>query len=194
MEPIEIAAAEVPAVEQQELWREIDGFANYSVSNIGRVRNDQTDRVLQPQLSNGYYRVGLRNHGIETKCRVHRLVVQAFIGIIPEGMQCNHIDRIRTHNTVSNLEIVTPSQNQRSKTAYNGRAAEYVDSLPIDAEPLTQAHGRTVAAGYYRRGHDYFVQVGRQYRRLTHSRNHDNGWRVQVISPDGQKITISWTD
>lgn len=44
---------------------------------------------------------------------VHRLVVQTFVGDIPQGMVVNHKDGNKHNNKLSNLEIVTPSQNSR---------------------------------------------------------------------------------
>ena len=35
----------------------------------------------------------------------------AFIGLIPEGMEVNHKNGIKTDNSIDNLEIVTPSEN-----------------------------------------------------------------------------------
>ena len=32
----------------QEEWRSISGYANYQVSNIGRVRNIKSGRILKP--------------------------------------------------------------------------------------------------------------------------------------------------
>ena len=31
-----------------EEWRSIDGYLNYQVSNLGRVRNSKTGRILKP--------------------------------------------------------------------------------------------------------------------------------------------------
>ena len=33
-----------------EEWRSVSGNANYQVSNIGRVRNVKTERVLKPPV------------------------------------------------------------------------------------------------------------------------------------------------
>ena len=33
-----------------EEWRSVSGNANYQVSNIGRVRNVGTERILKPQI------------------------------------------------------------------------------------------------------------------------------------------------
>jgi hypothetical protein len=76
---------------------------------------------------------------------------------------------------------------------YRGRAVDYVDTLPDGSEPLIEVRGQPVAAGHYRSGREYFVQIGRQYRRLTHTRS-GNGWMVRVRTADGERIAISWTD
>lgn len=44
---------------------------------------------------------------------VHRLVAEAWIGEIPEGYEVNHKDGNKTNNEISNLKIVTPSENIR---------------------------------------------------------------------------------
>ena len=43
-----------------EEWRAFSGYANYQVSNIGRVRNVKTERILKPNIrKDGYYIIGL---------------------------------------------------------------------------------------------------------------------------------------
>lgn len=109
-----------------EQWRDIcqwEGF--YQVSNCGRVRSLDRNcrqrggttrvlagRILKGRVNNCGYRVVPLSHlGRLEVLQVSRLVVRAFIGEIPPGMQVNHIDGDKTNNAVENLEIVTPSQN-----------------------------------------------------------------------------------
>ena len=64
---------------------------------------------------------GYRQVGIATKIyHVHRLVVETFIGEIPDGMEVDHLDRDRSNNALDNLRIVTHSQNNRN-TSHNDR-------------------------------------------------------------------------
>lgn len=44
---------------------------------------------------------------------MHRLIVTHFIGVIPKGMCVNHKDGNKLNNHISNLEIVTYSENQK---------------------------------------------------------------------------------
>ena len=47
-----------------ECWRSIDGFINYQVSNIGRVRNCNTGRILKGCVNiHGYSNVVLCQNG-----------------------------------------------------------------------------------------------------------------------------------
>jgi hypothetical protein len=180
-------------VEDVEEWRVIGGFDNYSISNLGRVRNDRTGRILKAVLNNGtgYLVVCLCNRGSRTKA-IHKLVASAFLGD-SEGLEVNHIDRNKQNNNVGNLEYCTRSANERNKNSYKGHQVEYVDELPAGAEPIIEVRGRAVAEGYYRNGFEFYVRVGPQFRRLTHSRNNQNGWRVKIRGPDGGQIFISWT-
>jgi hypothetical protein len=104
-----------------EEWKDIEGFEQfYCVSNIGRVKSlnrvTQDGRHLKGALmtcskgKTGYRFVKLRKSG-KVQVYVHRLVAQAFIGVIPEGYNVNHKDGNKANNCVTNLEIVTCSEN-----------------------------------------------------------------------------------
>lgn len=63
-----------------EHWKEIRAFPGYSVSSHGRVRNDETDRLLALTVNQqGIVTVGLTEHGIQYKRSVTLLVAKAFL-------------------------------------------------------------------------------------------------------------------
>ena len=95
----------------QEIWKRIDGFPNYSVSNLGKVMNNNTGKLIKPYNMNGYVQVTLRHCGNSVKRTVHRLVALSFI-LNPENKpQVNHIDGNRSNNRVDNLEWCTAHEN-----------------------------------------------------------------------------------
>lgn len=97
-----------------EVWKDIKDYEDeYEVSNLGRVRNKKTKNILKPFLNTkGYLRVCLYKNGKAKKCYVHRLVYEAFIGEIPNGLQVNHKDENKQNNVLSNIDtLMTPSQN-----------------------------------------------------------------------------------
>jgi hypothetical protein len=49
---------------------------------------------------------------------VHDLVLEAFVGPRPEGMQCRHMDGSKTNNVPSNLQWGTPLENSRDKATH----------------------------------------------------------------------------
>lgn len=62
----------------------------------------------------GYIRIGIRNEsGRSIHAFSHRIVFMYYNGDIPEGIQVNHKNGIKHDNRLSNLELMTQSQNIR---------------------------------------------------------------------------------
>lgn len=97
----------------EEVWKIVNDYPNYEVSNTGRVRNRKSGRLLQQKLGREgrYMSVYLCNNGHENTQRVHRLVAKAFIPNPENKPQVNHIDGNRLNNHISNLEWCTSKEN-----------------------------------------------------------------------------------
>lgn len=103
-------------------WLPIPGYGGtYEVSDAGDVRSlDRTDpygrrrrggaRKLRVAPS-GHLSVALSSNGISRTFRVHHLVLEAFVGPRPAGMEGCHWDDDPANNSVGNLRWDTRSAN-----------------------------------------------------------------------------------
>ena len=96
-----------------EEWRSINGYINYQVSNIGRVRNVKKEGIFSQHIdTNGYCYVKLRDGGKPTNCRVQRLVAKEFLDNPQNKPFVDHIDRNKLNNCINNLRWVTNQEHQ----------------------------------------------------------------------------------
>lgn len=99
----------------KEEWRPVPEYIGlYGVSNFGRVRSLKYGKVRILKLGkekDGYLLVVLCKNGKNKMFRVHRLVYEAFNGTIPERLQVNHINEIKTDNSVWNLNLMSRKEN-----------------------------------------------------------------------------------
>lgn len=117
-----------------EIWKDIPGYEGlYQVSNLGKVKSlERTvvsktnvvkrvhERIKKPVIDeHGYCTVSLYKNNKERILFVHRIVLAAFVGPCPEGMQVNHIDCNPCNNCLTNLEYVTPSENIQHSYKHN---------------------------------------------------------------------------
>ena len=95
-----------------ETFVEIEGFENYEVSNLGKVRNIKSGRIIKPQLThNGYLVHALCENNKRKNLYLHRIIATAFIDNPGEKPQVNHIDENKLNNDLSNLEWCTEREN-----------------------------------------------------------------------------------
>ena len=100
----------------RENWRSIDGYLNYEVSDVGRIRNVNTGKILKQSInSNGYYLVSLCNNGKVKKHKTHRIVAHEFIENLCDKPIADHIDGNKTNNCASNLRWATKSENNMNQ-------------------------------------------------------------------------------
>lgn len=112
----------------QENWLPVVGFAGlYEVSDLGQVRslprNSTRGQIMIGQEDcAGYFLVGLCKNGRGYRRRIHRLVLESFVGICPDGMECCHKDGDKSNNVSSNLRWDTHRNNIKESFS-NGRSA-----------------------------------------------------------------------
>lgn len=93
-----------------EIWKDIEGFPGYQVSNLGRVRNKKTDQIKKQIDRNGYLHVVLSLNNRSITKKVHRLVAETFLGK-HDDLDVNHIDGCKKNNILYNLEFCTRREN-----------------------------------------------------------------------------------
>lgn len=103
----------------EEIWKDIKGFENYQISNLGHIKNikyhrQQKSQILKPhQKENGYLSITLSKNGKTKIFYIHRLVANYFVDN-KAGKPCvNHKDGCRNNNIAENLEWVTHSENTK---------------------------------------------------------------------------------
>lgn len=104
-----------------ERWLPIRGFPDYSISTLGRIKSSRSPhygfkrepRVLPPRKAgpNGYVMIDLRADGNRLPRTLHSLVLEAFVGPCPNGMEACHNDGTKTNNRLSNLRWDTNKAN-----------------------------------------------------------------------------------
>lgn len=108
-----------------EVWKSIPGFDGYDVGDHGRVRSYRNGRwglrknpTLLKCSGAEYPRVTLSRGGRKHYIRVHKLVMLAFIGPPPDGMQVCHKNSNGLDNRLENLRYDTRIGNERDKCPF----------------------------------------------------------------------------
>ena len=102
-----------------EVWKTINGFEDYEISNYGNVisKNCNRKRNIKLGLSN---RKNINNQYLHFVCSLnnvckdfypHKLVCEYFVGGYFDGSVVDHKDGNRLNNHYSNLHYVTRSKN-----------------------------------------------------------------------------------
>ena len=118
----------------EEIWKDIPNYEGlYQVSNLGKVRSiertEYTNRfnkngkhikacILCPRVcgkKRNYYSVALFKNGTRKDYRIHRLVMDAFVG--KSNLTVNHKNEITTDNRLENLEYMSNHNNIRYSKA-----------------------------------------------------------------------------
>ncbi len=110
----------------KEMWKPIKGFeGRYEVSNLGNVRSfimrgngkrkvsDTPQKYIKPLGDkNGYRQFAFSDGEKKIQKKIHRVVLESFVGDCPDGMECCHINGIKSDNRLENLRWDTHRNNQ----------------------------------------------------------------------------------
>lgn len=122
----------------KEEWRQIPGFGgHYEASNLGNIRvkdriitkrhrtgvlikQKYKGRDLKPHRADkwGHLAVSLGIDKVDTMIGVHRLVLMAFVGPCPDGMEACHNNGIAWDNRIENLRWDTHYNNNQDRKAH----------------------------------------------------------------------------
>ena len=118
------------------MWLPVPGYAGlYEVSGDGAVRSLDRDEIITGSRAgvrrrrgrtlrqftlktSPYLCVRLSKDGIARTRTVHTLVLEAFSGPCPEGMESRHLNGRHRDNAAANLAWGTPSENTQDQVLH----------------------------------------------------------------------------
>lgn len=138
-------------------YRDIPGFPGYRVGSDGTVWSCRSGgrgklstnwkKMFLTITKHGRVRVTLKINKKKSYRHVHRLVLEAFVGSCPPGMECRHFpDRDPKNNSLSNLSWGTHLENTQDKF-FHGTVIRGED---IPQAKLTEACVRSLRRRYLR--------------------------------------------
>lgn len=137
-----------------EIWKPTHVTDKYSVSNLGRVRNNRTGRILKPQNnSRGYKKVTISLDGELKQYTVHKLVAMAFCLKEENKTEVDHIDGNKSNNVTENLRWVTRAEN----TQYASQLGK-LHSRKLTVKQVCEIREK------YKNGQTNFSKLGREYK------------------------------
>jgi hypothetical protein len=124
-----------------EIWKVIPGFPGYAVSDQGRVRSPRRILCRNP-IKGGYLTVALQHNSKSHTRLVHRLVLLAFAGPCPSGMECCHRNGKPHDCRFVNLRWDTPSKNALDRQVHGTTArGEQNGNAKLNIQRVEQMRG-----------------------------------------------------
>lgn len=150
-------------------------ISGYLVTVDGDIYNPKTGYKLKPTISPaGYAKVGTY---VCSGGTVHQAVYEAFVGLVPKGLQINHKDGNKLNNHLSNLELVTQRENTLHAYALGlarGLKGEENPQAKLSEEDIKRMYG-LFRVGYNNADiakifgvHDRYVSLIRHGKRWGH--------------------------
>jgi hypothetical protein len=165
-----------------ERWLSVPGWPGYEVSDFGRVRSfrgrcggtmSASPHPMNPRPgSDGRIVVRLRNGpGRQRVVGPHVLVLEAFVGPRPEGMEGCHDDGDARNNRLDNVRWDTRSENIRDMLRHGTSPRTVLTSAAIPliwARLVANEHPRSIAEDYgVSAATIYPIRTGRTWSHVT---------------------------
>ena len=106
---------------ENEIWKTIEEYPQYQVSNMGRVRSlkRKAPRILKTADNGlGYLTVTLYQNGLQSTIKVHKLVAKAFVPNPDNLPTVDHINKNRKDNYAENLRWASYSEQARNTNGW----------------------------------------------------------------------------
>ena len=104
-----------------EKWLDVIDFEGiYEVSNHGNVRSLKSGKFKKITIDKTTNRpfLNIWKNNKQSVVRIHKLVLEAFVGKKPQGMECCHNDGNPFNNHIDNLRWDTPKNNHADKVKH----------------------------------------------------------------------------
>lgn len=187
-------------------WIKVKRNSQYMVSKDGQIINTKTKKILKGSIRNGYIRINIQ----EKWESLHRLIWESFNDTLLEKEQIiDHIDGNRLNNKLSNLRLVTQSENVLNGhiNGHNGdisvkqydlqgnyittylsmkAAAEAVNKTKDAVRSAANRHG--TCAGYFWIREDDDISIKELIKTTKANKPKKNYIGVTQYSLDGKKI------
>lgn len=133
---------------EEETWKPIPGFSNYSASTLGKIRNDIRKRISSSKPDEcGYYRIDLVNdeHQKVRNQRIHRLIALTYLENPDNLPTVDHINGIIDDNRPCNLRYASVTvQNNNRKKSCKPKEEIIVEDLPEEVWKDIDIDGRSI--------------------------------------------------
>ena len=91
-------------------------YDKWEANRLGILRHVVNKKDIGCLNNNGYLKITVSDHGIQKYYLKHRFIFECFHGKINNAkLVVDHINNNRTDNRLQNLQLITPSQNQKKE-------------------------------------------------------------------------------
>ena len=143
-----------------EIWKPLvyqnNEFANFEVSNTGKLRNIKTGTTYRQYKNHqGYYQVCVSLGGRNAKkvFKIHRAVAETFIVKVKDKPIINHKDGNKENNNVDNLEWVTAQEN--TIHAIHAGLITYKSGTEVSQAKFTEEQVRYIKSNYIKHDKEF---------------------------------------